>query len=124
AAGQSGASVRKAHGVLSAILELAVRDRRLPSNPASATSLPETNERRRRYLTAGQVEDLAVAADKGRLVVLVLAYCGLRWSELAALRVESVDILRRRLDIAQAVTEVNGGRLVCNTPKTHERRAV
>ena len=109
AAGQSGASVRKAHGVLSAILELAVRDRRLPSNPAAGTSLPETNERRRRYLTAGQVEELAVAADKGRLVVLVLAYCGLRWSELAALRVENVDLLRRRLDIAHAVTEVNGG---------------
>jgi integrase len=123
AAGQSGASVRKAHGVPSAILELAVRDRRLPSNPARATSLPETNERRR-YLTGGQVEDLGIAADKGRLAVLVLAYCGLRWSELAALRVENVDLLRRRLDIAQAVTEVNGGRLVWNTPKNHERRTV
>lgn len=123
-AGQSGASVRKAHGVLSAILELAVRDRRLPSNPAAGTSLPETNERRRRYLTAGQVEELAVAAGKGRPVVFVLAYCGLRWSELAALRVENVDLLRRRLDIAQAVTEVNGGQLVWNTPKNHERRTV
>lgn len=124
AASQSGASVRKAHGVLSAILELAVRDRRLPSNPAVGTSLPETNERRRRYLTAGQVEELAVAAGKGQLVVLVLAYCGLRWSELAALRVENIDLLRRRLDIAQAVTEVNGGQLVWNTPKNHERRTV
>ena len=124
AAGQSGASVRKAHGVLSAILELAVRDRRLPSNPAAGTNLPEMNERRRRYLTAGQVEELAVAAHKGRLVVLVLAYCGLRWSELAALRVENVELLRRRLDIAQAVTEVNGGKLVWNTPKNHERRTV
>jgi hypothetical protein len=52
AAGQSGASVRKAHGVVSAVLELAVRDRRLPSNPARGASLPETNERRRRYLSA------------------------------------------------------------------------
>jgi integrase len=124
AAGQSGASVRKAHGVLSAILELAVRDRRLPANPAAGASLPETNERRRRYLTAARVEDLAVNAGKGRLVVFVLAYCGLRWSELAALRVENVDLLRRRLDIAQAVTEVNGGQLVWNTPKNHERRTV
>jgi integrase len=124
AAGQSGASVRKAHGVLSAILELAVRDRRLPANPAAGASLPETNERRRRYLTAAQVEELAVNAGKGRLVVFVLAYCGLRWSELAALRVENADLLRRRLDIAQAVTEVNGGQLVWNTPKNHERRTV
>lgn len=56
--------------------------------------------------------------------MLVLAYCGLRWSELAALRVENVDLLRRRFDIAQAVTEVNGGKLVWNTPKNHERRTV
>jgi integrase len=70
------------------------------------------------------VEALAGAAGGGRLVILVLAYCGLRWSELAALRVENVDLLRRRLDIARAVTEVNGGRLVWNTPKNHERRTV
>jgi integrase len=101
--------------------------RRLLNPPAAAStgeSLPETNERRRRYLTVGQVEALALAAGKGRLVVLVLAYCGLRWSEVAALRVENVDLLRRRLDIAQAVTEVNGGQLTWNTPKNHERRTV
>jgi integrase len=57
-------------------------------------------------------------------VVLELAYCGLRWSELAALRVENVDLLRRRLDITQAITEVNGGQLMWNTPKNHERRTV
>jgi integrase len=57
-------------------------------------------------------------------VVLELAYCGLRWSELAALRVENVDLLRRRLDITQAITEVNGGQLMWNTPKNQERRTV
>jgi len=51
--------------------------------------------------------------------VLVLAYCGLRWSELAALKVICVDLLRRRLHIAEAVTEVNGGRVAWGTPKSH-----
>jgi integrase len=122
--GLSGASVRKAHGVLAGILGLAVRDRRLPSNPAAGVALPPLNQARRKYLAADQVEALAVAAGPGRVAVLVLAYCGLRWSELAALRVRHIDLMRRRLTIEEAVTEINGGRIVWGTPKSHERRSV
>ncbi|MFN2518340.1 MAG: site-specific integrase, partial [Jatrophihabitantaceae bacterium] len=57
------------------------------------------------------------------LVILVLAYCGLRWCELAALRVSSIDFLRRRLAVTEAMTEVHG-RLVWGTPKSHEARSV
>jgi hypothetical protein len=73
---------------------------------------------------AEQVERLAAASGDGRLAVLVLAYCGLRWSELAALRVGRVDLTRRRLTIAEAMTEVDGARIVWGTPKTHEARSV
>ncbi len=124
ASGQSAGHVRKIHGVLSGILSLAVRDRRLPSNPALGVDLPRMRERPRRYLTAGQVEQLAAATVDGRLAVLVLAYCGLRWSELAALRVGRLDLMRRRVIVAEAMTEVNGGRLVWGTPKSHESRSV
>jgi integrase len=57
------------------------------------------------------------------VVVYVLAYCGLRWGELAALRVSSVDLLRGRLEIAESVVE-DDGRLLWGVPKTHERRSV
>lgn len=140
AAGQSGASVRKIHGVLSATLDLAVRDKRIPANPANGVSLPRVNTRRRRYLTADEVELLAAEATRPPvtrvdseladayhaygLAVMVLAYCGLRWSELAALRAEHVDLLRRRLNISEAVTEINGGALSWGTPKSHEARSV
>lgn len=124
ASGLSGASVRKIHGVLSGVLGMAVRDRRLATNPAAGVDLPALNEGRRLYLSAAEVEVLADAAGSGRVVVLVLAYCGLRWSELAGLRVGSFDLLRRRVHVSQAVTEVNGGRLVWGTPKSHERRSV
>ncbi len=122
--GLAGASVRKAHGVLAGILGLAVRDHRLPNNPSLGVALPPLGQQRRRYLTAVQVEALAGAAGPGRVAVHVLAYCGLRWSELAALRVRNVDLLRRRLNIEEAVTEINGGRAVWGTPKSHERRSV
>ncbi len=115
----SSGHVNRIYGVLSGILSLAVKDRRLPSNPALASTF---RERRRRYLTAAQVEQLA-AAD-GRLAVLVLAYCGLRWSELAALRVGRLDLMRRRVIVAEGMTEVERGRLVWGTPKSHESRSV
>ena len=81
-------------------------------------------ERPRRYLSAAQVEQLAATPGDGRLAVLVLAYCGLRWSELAALRVARLDLMRRRLTVAEAMTEVNGGRIVWGAPKSHESRSV
>ena len=65
AAGLAGASVRKAHGVLSGILGLAVRDRRLPSNPALGVELPPLARSAGGYLTAAQVEALAEAAGPG-----------------------------------------------------------
>ena len=122
--GLAGASVRKAQGVLSGILGLAVRDRRLAVNPALGVALPPMQEKRRRYLTTEQLEALADAAGPGRVAVLVLGYCGLRWSELAALRVRHFDLLRRRVLVEEAVTEVDGSRLVWGTPKTHGRRSV
>ena len=57
------------------------------------------------------------------LVVYVLAYCGLRYGELAALRVRDVDLLRRRLTVARSVTDVDG-HLVFGDPKTHQCRQV
>ncbi len=138
--GLQPATVRKVQGVLSRCLSVAVKDGRLVRNPCLGVSLPRVTRQKRRYLTHEQVANLAASAgtprDAGRaphveraaqeqyqLVVLVLAYCGLRWGELAALRVASIDFLRRRIEIAESVVEVDG-RLVWGTPKTHERRSV
>jgi len=121
--GLSGSSVRQAHRVLSLLLALAVRDGRISRNPAEGVKLPRARKVEKRFLTHEQVAALADASGEYRLVVLILAYCGLRYGELAALRVGRVDLLRRRLDIAESVTEV-GGRLVTGTPKTHQQRSV
>ena len=56
-------------------------------------------------------------------VVRFLAYTGLRWGEMAALRVDSFEMLRRRVNVRDAVAEVKG-RIVWSTPKSHERRSV
>ena len=125
AAGLSGSSVRHAHRVLSLVLGRAVKDRMISTNPAEGVeNLPRAAKGAKRFLTADEVALLAhEAGPTGGIVVLMLAYTGLRFGELAALRVRRVDLLRRRLDVAESVTEV-GGEAVYGTPKTHQARTV
>src|SRR5205085_2303065 len=59
-----------------------------------------------------------------RLVVLFLAYTGVRFGEMAALRVARLDLPRRRAVIVESVTPVQGQGLVWGGTKTHERREV
>jgi integrase len=122
-ANSSPSAAVKAHRVLSLMLTLAVRDSRLVRNPADTVQLPREVQAERRYLTHEQVFALADAAKGHRLVVLFLAYTGCRFGEMAALRVRRFDELRRRVEIAEAVTAVNGT-LVWGTPKGHARRWV
>jgi integrase len=101
------ASVRKVHRVLSMVLAYAVKDGRLAVNAAAGVSLPRVRHAEKRFLTHAQVAELADACgSEYRLVVLFLAYTGLRWGEMAALRVHRVDFLRRRALVAESVTPV------------------
>jgi len=117
------ATVRYVHRVFSLLLDLAVRDGRLASNPANGVRLPRVERAEKRFLTHQQVRDLADAAGPHATAILMLAYCGLRWGELAALRVSRLDLMRRRLTVAEAVTEVRG-HLTWGTPKSHQHRSV
>jgi integrase len=137
----SPATVHKIHRVLSLVLDMAVKDGRLARNVARGVHLPRAHRHEHRYLTHDQVEDLAQAtgypADPSkhsgldtrtnetyRLVVLFLAYTGVRFGEMAALRVRRLDLRRHRAVIAESVTPVQGMGLVWGTPKTHQRREV
>jgi integrase len=118
------ASVRKTYGVLSLMLDLAVRDRRLTTNVAKGVNLPRAVRSKHRYLTHCQVEELAAQLKEHEaLIVLVLAYCGLRWGELAALRIADLDFLRRRISVTRSVSDVNGA-LVWGPTKSHQHRSV
>lgn len=104
------ATVTKVHRVLSLCLSYAVKDGRLARNVAQGVNLPDILESEHLYLTHDQVNDLAAAcSDSGaRLVVRFLSYTGLRFEEMAALRVGRADFLRRRAKIVESVTPVKG----------------
>ncbi|MCW2685272.1 MAG: site-specific integrase, partial [Mycobacterium sp.] len=97
----SGATtVIRSYGVLAGVLDDAVKARRLASNPARGVeNLPHKTGKRRVYLTADDVGRLAAESGQHRVLVLTLAYCGIRWGEAAALRVSDVQFLRRRLSV-------------------------
>ncbi len=138
---RSPSTVRKVHRVLSLILDLAVRDGRLARNVAEKINLPRPVHHEQRHLSIPQIEALATECgypstfskhrplvERGcetyRLVVLFLAYTGVRFGEMAALRVGRLDLARRRAVICESVTVVAGKGLVWGTPKTHQRREV
>jgi integrase len=77
----------------------------------------------KRFLTHGQVDALAAACGSWGLLVRFLAYTGLRWGEMAALKVSRLDLLGRRVIVAESVTPVNGV-MTFGTPKGGERREV
>ena len=71
--------------VLSGILDDAVTDRRIPvSLLGDNLKLPRRVEKPHKYLTHYQVRSLARDA-KHPEIVLLLAYAGVRWRELAGL---------------------------------------
>ena len=71
-----------------------------------------------------RVERLAAACPEPYgLLVLFLSFTGMRFGEVAALRVRRIDLLRRRAEVTEAVTEI-AGRAVFSTPKTHQVRSV
>ncbi|MGD1172147.1 tyrosine-type recombinase/integrase [Mycobacterium seoulense] len=115
-------TIENAFGVLRQVMGAAVDDNRIPRNPCDGVQLPKRKHADRGYLTHAQVAALASAAEYRPEVVRFLAYTGLRWGEMAALRVGDFDMLRRRVNVSRSVTEFNG--LVWSTPKSWERRSV
>lgn len=135
-AGRNGAPLSasrkvQAHGLLAKVLDVAVIDGRIPRNPArvglvSGRSgyLPTVGRHSQaRPLTHAEVDALAAACEPHGELILVLAYCGLRWGEAVALQVRDLDLLRGRVLVRRSVAEVRGS-LVYGDTKTHQAREV
>lgn len=116
-------TVLGAHAILAKILDLAVDERRLATNPARGVKLPKKGKGVNVYLTAEQLHALVdECGEKGDLIFL-LGTVGLRWGEAAALRVKDVDFDRRRISITRNAVTVRQD-VIIGTPKTGELRSV
>jgi integrase len=109
----SGTRKRHILRVLSPILNLAVEDGLIRSNPcrtqAVRRSIPKPQRTEMPVLTAQQVHELAEAiTPRYRTLLYFAAYTGCRAGEIAALRVKSLDLLRGRVRVEDSVSDVNG----------------
>lgn len=121
--GTGWSSIRQSARIMSSVLEHAVRTGRIRSNPARGLGLPRPGKRDHVFLTHHQLAELADAAGRWRVLILVLGYTGLRWGEATALRACDIDLNRNRIDVRRAFSDV-GGEIVLGTPKSHHARTV
>lgn len=118
AEGYAPSTVRRMVFVLSLILDEAILEGRLARNVTAGVKLPADTSTPMRFLDPDEVAHLAETfRPHYRPLIYTAAYVGLRWGELAGLKPERVDLLRRTIVITEQLVEV-GGHLSFGPPKT------
>ncbi|MGD0747568.1 MAG: site-specific integrase [Acidimicrobiales bacterium] len=120
---QAPRTVKRNYEVVRAMFGYAVRNDWLARNPCRNVHLPSIEGTRRFDLTPEDVTRIAAqVAVEYRPMVWIGAVLGLRWSEVAALRVGRLDLSNQRLTVAEAVVRGTGGRNVFGPPKSKAGR--
>ena len=103
------ATVRTNYGVLRAVLSAAVDAELIAVSPCRGVKLPAKRRSEIRFLDADELARLARETPPEYQPMIYLAgVLGLRWSEVAGLRVGRVDFLRRTLTVIETCAEVEG----------------
>jgi integrase len=121
AAGVSQSVTAKSYRLLRAIFNTAVdEDRILPRNPCRVRGADQENAGERPVLTVAQVFELAGRMNdlRYRALVLVGAFCTLRWGEITALRRCDVAADGSWVRVNFAHTELKGQGIVVGPPKS------
>lgn len=122
--GMSPSRVRSTYFLLQAILKAAVDSAYIGRSPCLGVKLPRAVVREMLFLNADEVKRITDAVpDQYRALIQVLAYGGLGWGEAAALRRKRINVLRRRLEVAESLSDVDG-HLQFGPTKTHQARQV
>jgi integrase len=112
-------TVHRFYAVLRAVMSYAVADDRIARSPCRNVKLPPLRRQKRPELTPDDVAAIAEHMDRRyRSMVWVGALLGLRWGEIAALRVGSLDPLAGTLTVSENVTLDERGRTRMGPPKS------
>jgi integrase len=106
-----------AYGLLRTILASAVHDGLIPTNPCHIRGAGNSKRVHRiKPLTLPELQVLTAAMpEKYQAMVLLAAWCGLRFGELAELR--RSDIKDGKIHVRRAVVRANG-KVIVSTPKS------
>jgi integrase len=126
--GESGVgapTVNASQRLLRRVLNVAVDEGRIAANPAAKLGIKKPAKREIKPITIEQLRAISEEVDdRYRALVLLLGFCGLRIGEASALRVRSVDLMRRRILIVASACEVGGRRIERESTKTGVSRSV
>jgi len=112
-------TVHRTYGVLRAALTFAVNAGLIARSPCRNVKLPQLLRNHWRVLAPDDVLAIVDAMDERyRAMVWVSALLGLRWGEVAGLRVARLDLLARTLTVAEVITRDAHGRPVVGPPKS------
>jgi len=115
----------KAYKLARVILNQAVDDGLIRSNPCHIKGAGRDRSPERPIATPGQVANIAGAIEQRyRAMVLLAAYCSLRFGELAGLRRRDIDVLHRTVRVERQAIELAGGRIEFTKPKAESMRTV
>ncbi|HTX00183.1 MAG TPA: tyrosine-type recombinase/integrase [Acidimicrobiales bacterium] len=103
---------------LQAIMSSAVRNEKLGKSPCVGIKLPETTRRRKLILDPAMLAQLAEKLAPDGAMAYVGAALGLRWGEVAGLRVDDVDLDNAVVSVGHQRTRGEHGRMVEGAPKS------
>lgn len=119
---------RRAHAysLLRSIMTTAVSDDLATANPCRIRGAGSSKRKgATKVASLGELEVMAAAMpERWRPMVLLAAWCGLRFGELAELRRDDVDLDARLLRVERAVTSRDGQVFVGDPKSTAGKRAV
>ncbi|WP_433889338.1 tyrosine-type recombinase/integrase [Streptomyces sp. CA-111067] len=118
-AGTGAPTVAKAYALMRTIMGTAVEDDLIRRNPCRIKNGGTVHTPERPTATIPEVFALADAVQpRYRALVLLAAFCGLRWGELVGLHRQDIDLDGGLIRVRRAVSELNDGRRVVKAPKS------
>jgi integrase len=121
--GAAASSVARAYRMLRRMLNVAVDRDLILKSPMRGVRAPRVPRQEMRFLSADELERLAASIDpRYRSLILVAGWGGLRWGELAGLRMGDVDHDARRVRVTGQLS--TDGRRWKPETKTSGRRTV
>lgn len=112
-------TVAKAYQILRAIMNTAVDDEVIQRNPCRIKGAGAAKTAERPFLDVTEVFQLADAVPaRFRVFILLAAFTGLRFGELAALQRHDIDLERRTIAVRRALAETRSDGIMVKTPKS------
>ena len=116
-------TIANAKNLIHAALKQAVINKLILHNPAEYLSIPKAKHQDITIITNDQLQKILDAANghKWRLIIQIAAVTGMRWAEIAGLRVRDFHAVTSTINITQTLQCTEIGRII-GAPKTEKSK--